>query len=160
MRSKALILIASRILLVTPALPFQLVAQDIHYQLVDIPTSGGPAAAGNVDCNECTQFINNRLLIIRELLWAGRIPPYHDPNAPNCGDCFLTHGFRWQDGILTDLGALPGVNFSHATSVSARGWATGGSGTAKMDPQTGNPQEHAVLWKGDEIVDLGTLRAC
>jgi probable HAF family extracellular repeat protein len=49
------------------------------------------------------------------------------------------------------------VNFSHATSVSARGWATGGSGIAEIDPLTGRQTEHAVLWKDGEIIDLGTL---
>jgi len=138
------------------ALPLHLAAQHARYKLIDIPTLGGPAAAGNVDCNECAQFINNLGVVV-----GGADSSIPDPNAPNCGnaDCFLTHAFRWQNGILTDLGTLPGVNFSHATSVNARGWATGGSGTAEIDPQTGNPQEHAVLWKGTQIVDLGTLRA-
>jgi len=143
-------------LLAALAMPVQLAAQHIRYKLIDIPTLGGPAAYGNVDCPECAQFINNPGVVV-----GGADSSIHDPNAPNCGnaDCFLTHAFRWQDGVLTDLGTLPGVNFSHATSINARGWATGGSGTAEIDPQTGNPQEHAVLWKGIEIVDLGTLRA-
>ena len=155
MKSKILMCIAV-LTLFTVALPVQLAAQHARYKLIDIPTLGGPAAAGNVDCNECAQFINNPGVVV-----GGSDSSIHDPNAPNCGnlDCFLTHAFRWQDGILTDLGTLPGVNFSHATSINARGWATGGSGTAEIDPQTGNPQEHAVVWKGTEIVDLGTLRA-
>src|SRR5215471_12114724 len=134
--------------------PSHLHAQKIRYKLIDIPTLGGPAAAGNVDCAQCAQFISNPGVVV-----GGADTSIHDPNAPGCDSCFLTHGFRWQDGILTDLGALPGVNFSHATSINARGWSTGGSGTSEIDPQTGNPQEHAVLWKGTEIVDLGTLRA-
>jgi probable HAF family extracellular repeat protein len=149
-------LILSMIIALVLALPMHLAAQRVRYKLIDIPTLGGPAAAGNVDCNECAQFINNPGIVV-----GGADSSIPDPNAPNCGnpDCFLTHAFRWQGGILTDLGTLPGVNFSHATSINARGWATGGSGTSEIDPQTGNPQEHAVLWKGTEIVDLGTLGA-
>jgi probable HAF family extracellular repeat protein len=149
-------LILSMIIALVLALPMHLAAQRVRYKLIDIPMLGGPAAYGNVDCNECAQFINNPGIVV-----GGADSSIPDPNAPNCGnpDCFLTHAFRWQGGILTDLGTLPGVNFSHATSINARGWATGGSGTSEIDPQTGNPQEHAVLWKGTEIVDLGTLGA-
>jgi probable HAF family extracellular repeat protein len=154
-KSRTLMCISTITLFTMLALPLQVAAQHIRYKLVDIPTLGGPSAGGNVDCNECAQFINNPGVVV-----GGAATSIHDPNAPNCGNCFLGHGFRWQDGILTDLGALlPGVNFSHATSINARGWSTGGSGIAEIDPQTGNPQEHAVLWKGTEIVDLGTLRA-
>ena len=86
--------------------------------------------------------------------------PLPDPNAPNnCinTSCFLNHGFRWQAGVLTDLGALPAANQSRTTSVNAVGWATGGSSTATFDPLTGTLGEPAVLWKNRQIVDLGTL---
>jgi probable HAF family extracellular repeat protein len=155
-KSRKSILIAVLVLFTALALPLQLAAQHIRYKLIDIPTLGGPAAYGNADNAGFAQFINNPGVVV-----GGADSSIHGPNAPNCGnaDCFLTHAFRWQDGVLTDLGTLPGVNFSHATSVNARGWATGGSGTAVIDPQTGNPEEHAVFWDGDKIVDLGTLRA-
>jgi hypothetical protein len=114
--------------------PMQLAAQHIHYKFVDIPTLGGPAAIGQVDGTGISQFINNPGVVV-----GGAQTSIPDPNAPGCTDCFLVHAFRWQDGVLTDLGALPGVNFSHATSVNARGWATGGSFTAGIDPLTGGP---------------------
>ena len=105
----------------------QLPAQQIRYRLIDIPTLG---AAGNVDCTECAQFIN-------------------DPGVVVGGSG--NDAFRWQDGVFTDLG--PG----HATSINARGWATGGFPNAVIDPLTGGQTEHAVLWKDDHILDLGTL---
>ena len=153
MKSRTSMIIAIAVTLVT-SIPT--IAQQILYRLIDIPTLGGPAAYGNVDCSECAQFINNAGVVV-----GGADTSIPDPNAPNCrnADCSFDHAFRWQNGVLTDLGALPGVNFSHATSVNARGWATGGSGTAEIDPQTGNPQEHAVLWKDSGLVDLGTLGA-
>jgi probable HAF family extracellular repeat protein len=136
-------------------LPWRVAAQNPRYNLIDIPTLGGPAAYGNVDCTECAQFLSNAGIVV-----GGADTAIPDPNAPNCRnqDCFLDHGFRWENGVLADLGTLPGGNFSHATSINARGWATGGSGTAKTDRLTGWPEEHAVLWKENEIVDLGTLR--
>jgi probable HAF family extracellular repeat protein len=135
-------------------IPAQLAGQQNRYKFIDIPTLGGPAAYGNVDSPEYAQFINNPGVIV-----GGSDTALHDPNAPNCinQDCFLTHGFRWQDGVLTDLGTLPGGDFSHAASVNARGWAAGGSNTAVIDPLIGALAEHAVLWKDNEPIDLGTL---
>ena len=86
-----------------------------------------------------------------------------DPNAPDfCFNfhpdgCFITHATRWKHGIVTDLGALPGVNSSAAAAINARGWAAGASQNGAIDPVTGGPAIHAVLWKEDEIIDLGTL---
>lgn len=126
-----------------------LVAQHTKYKLIDIPTLGGPAAWGQVDGDGTTQFINSAGVVV-----GGADTSIPDPS---CDGCFLGHGFQWQNGVLTDLGTLPGVNWSHATSVNARGWATGGSSTVEVDPLTGGPQERAVLWKNGEIIDLGTL---
>src|SRR6266480_4538044 len=94
------ILIAVLVLFTALALPLQLAAQHIRYKLIDIPTLGGPAAYGNVDNAGFAQFINNPGVVV-----GGADSSIHDPNAPNCGnaDCFLTHAFRWQDGVLTDL---------------------------------------------------------
>jgi len=142
MKCKKLFAIAI-VLLAGLATPLSLPAQNTRYKFIDIPTLGGPAAAGNVDCTGCAQFINDPGVVVGGA----------DTSVPG-----LVHGFRWQNGVLTDLGALPGINGSHATSINARGWATGGSSTsAAIDPLTGNPAEHAVLWRDGGIVDLGTL---
>ena len=136
-------------------LPVELSAQQARYKLVDIPTLGGPAAEGQVDGPGISQYLNEPGVVV-----GGSDIPVPDPNAPNnCinTSCFLNHGFRWQAGVLTDLGALPGTNQSHATSINARGWATGGSSTATFDPLTGFLGEHAVLWKDGQIIDLGAL---
>jgi probable HAF family extracellular repeat protein len=140
------------IILFALAIPLPLASQEARYRLVDTPTLGGPGTIGQVDGTSISQFINNPGVVV-----GGADTSIHDPTAPGCADCFLVRAFRWQDGAITDLGALPGVNFSHAESINARGWATGGSFTAEFDPLKGQPAEHAVLWKGDEITDLGTL---
>jgi len=133
-------------------LPLELAAQNASYNLADIPTLGGPGTIGQVDGWGLSQFVNDSGVVV-----GGAATAIPDPSAPGCDDCFLIHAFRWRHGVIEDLGALPGVNFSHATSVNARGWATGGSGSAEIDPLTGGQTEHAVLWKDGEIIDLGTL---
>ena len=137
------------IVLLAFAVPLQLAAQHTHYKLIDIPTLGGPAAWGQVDGPGTTQFINSTGIVVGGT--ATSIPD------PSCSGCFLGHAFHFQDGILTDLGTLSGVNWSHATSINASGWVTGGSSTVLIDPLTGGPEERAVLWKNGEVVDLGTL---
>jgi probable HAF family extracellular repeat protein len=151
MKSRTLMCTTAITLFAALALPVQLAAQHTRYKLIDIPTLGGPAAIGQVDGPGISQFINNSGVVV-----GGSDTTAPDPFCLNPG-CFLVHAFRWQDGVVTDLGSLPGLNFSHATSINARGWATGGSFTALFDPLKGAPAEHAVLWRDGEIIDLGTL---
>ncbi len=152
MKCKSSIVAAMNVvLLVTLTLPVELAAQQTRYKLIEIPTSGGPSAMGQVDGPGISQFINNSGVVV-----GGVDTPAPDPFCLN-PDCFIPHAFRWQDGVLTDLGSLQGMNFSHATSINSRGWATRGSFTSDLDPLTGQPAEHAVLWKGGKILDLGAL---
>jgi probable HAF family extracellular repeat protein len=124
-----------------------------QYKLIDIGTLGGPSAYGSGN-GPGSQLLNNAGAVVGT---ADTSTP--DPNAPNCAnpDCFLSHGFRWQDGVLTDLGAFPGVNRSEAKAINAHGWITGDSTNGVFDPVTGGAGGHAVLWKDGEIIDLGTL---
>ena len=83
-----------------------------------------------------------------------------DPFGNGAPDCFVEHAFQWRDDVLTDLGALgalPGVNFSRAFWINARGLIVGGSANGLIDPLTHQPAQHAVLWKDGNIIDLGTL---
>ena len=125
-----------------------------QYRLIDIGTLGGPASYvsyGGVG----TTFLNNSGTV------AGYgDTPLPDPYAPACWDtdCFLAHGFRWQDGDVTDLGSLPGVNNSAIGGINERGWIVGASQNGVMDPITGSQTEvRAVLWKDGHIINLGTL---
>jgi probable HAF family extracellular repeat protein len=125
-----------------------------HYKLIDLGTLGGPHSYGSVN-GDGFQLLNN----------SGVLASYadtalSDPNAPSlCFDpgCFLAHAFRWKDGVMTDLGALPGMNSSAGGSINSRGWVAGQTQNGVVDPVLGFPELHAVLWKGNEIVDLGTL---
>ena len=63
-----------------------------------------------------------------------------------------TRGVRWQDGVETDIGALPpgpdGPQAS-AQSINAQGWIAGWSlGAANF--------QRAVLWDGSTLRDLGS----
>jgi probable HAF family extracellular repeat protein len=129
-------------------------AKQSHYKLIDLGTLGGPHSYGSVN-GDGFQLLNNSGVVAS---YADTALP--DPNAPNfCSvqDCFLTHAFRWKDGVKTDLGALPSINNSAAGSINARGWTAGQSGNGLIDPLLGIPEGRAVLWKNGQIMDLGTL---
>ena len=138
-----------------------LVAQDIssmtpkhhHYKLIDVGTFGGPNASFSPPLPSEVQ-INRHGLVAG---WADT--PNPDPYSPNCllTDCHLVHAFQWQNGVLTDLGALPGTNDSLAFSSNDRGEIVGLSENGTIDPIIGFPEVHGVLWSHGEIIDLGTL---
>jgi probable HAF family extracellular repeat protein len=159
MKSKTFMCISSMIVSVALVTPVWLTAQQTRYTLIDIGTLGGPSAHGPGN-GAGSQLINNAGVV------AGTAETTTtDPNAPNCDnpDCFVSHAFRWQRGVLTDLGVLAGANWSHGNSINARGWVAGTSTTGEIDPlnpcgfQPLCPQFHAVLWKGVELIDLRTL---
>ena len=148
MKSKTLKFAVGIVLLATLATPFLLVAQKTSYKLIDIGTLGGPSAHGPGN-GPGAQLINN----------AGVVAGSADTSIPcNGANCPIGHGFRWQNGVLTDLGALSAqVNGSGANAINARGWIAGISQNAELDPVTGSPAGHAVLWKDNQPIDLGTL---
>ena len=125
-----------------------------HYKLVDLGTFGGPTAYGSIN-GPGLQLINNSGVVSS---FADTAMP--DPNAPTfCynPDCFLSHAFHWQDGVLTDIGALPGENSSASGPINERGWSVGQSQNGVMDPLVGIPETRATLWIDGRLVDLGTL---
>jgi probable HAF family extracellular repeat protein len=127
-------------------------ARHHHYKLIDIPARGGPNSSVGF-AGYVAKTMNPRGTVISE---ADTSTP--DPFSPNCfSDCLVMNPVQWRDGVLTDLGALPGVNSSAATWINSRGWATGLSENGLIDPLTGFPETNAVLWKDGEIINLGTL---
>src|SRR5262250_2236509 len=94
----------------------------------------------------------------RRCIFCGHTLP--DPNqAFFCYDldCFQAHAFLWKKGAMTDLGTLPGNNNSAAGSINSHGWITGQSQRSVIDPNVGIPEFRAVLWRDNQITDLGTL---
>jgi probable HAF family extracellular repeat protein len=118
------------------------------YTLVDLGTLGGPNSFQNAPGQSLTDYGT----AIGEADTS-----VADPNAPICfADCTISPAFEWQNGHLTDLGALPGPNSSCPTWVNDRGTVAGVSEYA-VDKSAGWALEDAVLWSQGKLIDLGTL---
>jgi probable HAF family extracellular repeat protein len=130
-----------------------------RYKLVDLGTLGGPESYVNAAFSlGAPNQINRRGAVVGAAATSTPAPP----NKQVCGGPdgqvpFVFHAFAWQDGVLTDLGALPGVECSEAVSINAQGEIAGRSGNGVIDPLAGAEEIRAVLWKDAEIKDLGTL---
>ena len=127
-------------------------AQHHHYKVIDLGTLGGPTSLFS---NGNDGILNNRGTAVG---WADTSTA--DPNAQFCfmPDCFLSHAFQWQNGILTDLGALPGGLASSAAWITGNGLIVGTSQNGQIDPLLpGFPEARAVTWQNGTITDLGTL---
>jgi probable HAF family extracellular repeat protein len=147
MKSAKLMCITAITLFAALALPSQLAAQHTRYKVIDIGTLGGLSTGGQGNGPGTTRFLNN----------AGTVVGSSETKIPCGTDCLVSHAFRWQNGLLTDLGTLRGGSSSGANAINARGWIAGFSTNDEIDPVTGGQAGHAVLWKDDGIHDLGTL---
>jgi probable HAF family extracellular repeat protein len=160
MNRKKSVCVTTMALLVALAIPVSLGAQEHptnhhQYELVDMGTLGGPASyTGDQFANPGTMFLNNSG-IDSGVADTSTVDPY----SPNCffPDCFVAHAFRWDSGVSTDLGALPGGSSSAGTGINARGWLAGSSQNGAIDPLTQFPENRAVLWTDDQMIDLGTI---
>ncbi len=125
----------------------------VKYKLFDLGTFGGPSSYFSDGNPPLTKISNNRGTSVGAADTA--VP---DPYAPNCiADCFVAHALRTVNGHTSDLGALPGANTSFASAINEKGWSTGISENGALDPLTGFPETNAILWKGTDIVNLGTF---
>ena len=131
------LLAAATILFAMLAIPDRLTAssnaqQHRRYKLIDIGTFGGPASYLT------DPGIGLGFLVLND---AGTLVGRASTSTPDPScispDCFLDHAFRWEHGVLTDLGTLPGGNFSEAHSVNAQGWIAIGGTNGTIDPLTG-----------------------
>src|SRR5579863_3910580 len=126
-------------------------AQHHHYKLIDIPALGGPNSSFGVG------GYTSRVINSQGTAFAEADTPIPDPFSLVGFDFLVAHPVQWRNGVLTDLGALPGVNSGFAFWINSRGWVAGLSSNSVIDPLTGFPETTAVLWKDGEIIDLGTL---
>jgi probable HAF family extracellular repeat protein len=125
-----------------------------RYKMVDLGTFGGPNSY-LPEPNQAIRALNNRGVVA-----GGADTSTADPFCLNA-DCLASHTFRWQSGVLMDLGALPGatpgLNLSEPQWINDRGDIVGASENGKIDPALAFPEFRAVLWKDGQIIDLGTF---
>ena len=143
-------------------LPVQLAAQrkaDVnhshpHYKVIEMGTFGGPNSY--FFSEPVVESVNNQGTVV-----GGTDTGLPDPYAPNCfvvPDCHIVYAFKWKNGFLTDLGALPQGYSSTAYWINESGLIMGNSQNGFIDPISGLPEQVAVLWQeGGGIIDLGTL---
>jgi probable HAF family extracellular repeat protein len=139
------------------AIPFGAAAQQPakhhQYKVIDLGTLGGPGS---------TVPGSSHVLTAQGTVAGGADTPAANPN-PGCfnpitsPDCSVQHAFHWQNGVLTDLGALPGGSNSFPFAISESGWEVGASENGGFDPILGIPTFVAVLWRNGQIANLGTL---
>ena len=158
MKSRTLACIAAVTVFAVPLIQLRLVAQNNqvhndgqkhhHYKLIDIGTFGGP--------NSYFTFVSQTLN--RHGAATGSADTSEVLNPPFCLiDCFVTHAFEWKDGIMTDLGALPGIGASFPNDINDRGVVAGISLNGGFDPALGLPYFDGIVVKDGEVIDLGTF---
>ena len=155
---------ATAITLFALAQPLQLAAQQPNetnssghkYVFAEVPTFGGPNAYG-AQTSAKDNSLNNAGALTGGADTADA-DPYCSPNGP---DCFAEHAFTFHNGILRDLGTLPGGTFplsSQAFWINESGTAVGFSQNGVIDPLTPNfPELRAVVWSNGKIIELGTF---
>jgi probable HAF family extracellular repeat protein len=67
------------------------------------------------------------------------------------------HAFLWQDGVMRDLGTLPGGYFSEAYGINDRGQIVGWSNLAPPACTLFDGCWHAFLWQDGAMTDLGGI---
>jgi probable HAF family extracellular repeat protein len=145
MKSRVLTCIFAMTLFGALAIPVRLAAQDTRYKLIDLGTLGGPTSQVN---GSPPPMINNKGVVAGEA----------DTSTP-CSYLggFVSPAFRWEDGVLTDLGSLPGGCFSLPNEINSKGMIVGSSDIGVIDPQTGLPEIRADLWYQGPVINMGTL---
>lgn len=159
MKSRTWLWMTAAYLFAALAMPVCIAAQDKpsqnhnprhhQYRLIDIGTFGGPNSFFN---GTPPPMINNGGVAAGEADTAIRCP-YPDPFT----DGFVSPAFKWENGVLANLGALPGGCFSLPVAINSKGMIVGVSDNGVIDPQTGLPEIRAdFLYKG-QVISMGTF---
>jgi probable HAF family extracellular repeat protein len=139
---------------IVPALTFAVPAHartQYPYRLVDPGTFGGPSSYLQLPAIPITS--SGTVLGLADT-------PARDRDWPHCFACqdpFIQHALAWNDGRLTDLGALPGNNSSDISELNGHGVGVGISENGRTDPHTGLAAAVAVMFKNGKVISLGTL---
>jgi probable HAF family extracellular repeat protein len=145
MKFRALTCIFAMTLFGALAIPVRLAAQHTRYKLIDLGTFGGPTSQVN---GGPPPMINNK----------GVVAGTADTSTP-CSYLggFVSPAFRWENGVLTDLGLLPGGCFSLPNEINSNGMMVGSGDIGVIDPMTGFPEIRADVRRNGQIIDLGTF---
>src|SRR5262249_43577878 len=135
------------------AAPGTLTSKQHPYTLIDAGTFGGPQSFLDLPAVPLTE--SGILLGSADTTIADDDFPNFNPFMTSFPNAVLIHPFAWQNGTLTDLGALPGNNSSAVFEVNGNGVGAGISETGGLDPITGWPAIDAVMFEGGQVVDLG-----
>lgn len=141
--------------------PAQLAAQRARYKAIVLQSFGGPQSYVSINGIADVKGAYLRVINNDGTLTGAAETSTPDPNPSFCFDgpiCYVAHAFRWRDGVMTDLGALPDNVSSRSTVISANGLIAGASENPfDIDPVLGFPIFHGTLWKGNTITDVGAL---
>jgi probable HAF family extracellular repeat protein len=149
-RLRLVIIVAAMLLTQRPLVAQQSPESRLRYRIFDVGTFGGP----NSQTNATSRPMNNR----------GMVSGIADsdelcPHAPGVGLAtgFISPGFMWRNGVLTNIGLLPGGCASLPVGINEKGTIVGVSDNDIIDPQTGFAEIRADLRKDGRIRDLGTF---
>jgi probable HAF family extracellular repeat protein len=125
-----------------------------HYKLVVLGPLGGPTSGTGGEITAYGVINNSGATIV------AADTPVLDPFNPGSN---IFHSYEWHDGVQTNLQTLPTQpgsvgNDTYPNWINEWGLMAGWSQIGVLDPITGAPETHAVIWtpKG-KIFDLGTL---
>lgn len=161
MKSRALMCLTAMTLFAALAIPVPLGAQEprkdrTQYKFIDLGTFGGPNSLLDC-CGIIPPVLNNQGVVVGGADTSAPNPSGANPNPLLCCEVFVNPAFKWQGGVLTNLGTLPGGYNSFAASVNSRGDVVGTAENGKTDLLQGFPESHPVLWKQGVALDLGTF---
>lgn len=134
-----------------------------HYKLEVIPSLGG------LESNFYHNLNNVGVLNNHGAASGGSADALLPDRFPNYlwGDLgMVTHAYVWENGTLTDLGAVDDTVSSYSAWISSNGIIAGTSEKAEFDPLVPGkldpsvpdyPESTAVVWRNGKITDIGFL---
>jgi probable HAF family extracellular repeat protein len=126
-----------------------------RYKLIDLGTFEG--ANSQFATAPTAAVVNNRGVAAGAADTTTANPFSSNDNPYLFADQFVEHAFKWDNGALIDLGALPNGASSFADWVNKSGEIAGFSENGLVDSISGYPEINAVVWKNGKIKNLGTL---